>query len=190
MSKTKDEVRTDGRAVFYTILYQDFRKAALECGYALAIHGSMSSDMDLIAVAWTEDARDSTTLVKRISDCIGNTVWKDHHLIEVGIKPYGRIAYSLSIFSDWQIDLSIIPPNNYKAKDRKIEALKDLHYSCRSYLDTMNYSELITFLDPVIKRADINELKTVQILLRPFHDHTVLADTVKSINKAFEEAIH
>ena len=108
--KSKEEVRTDGRAVFYCCLYNDFRKAALECGYALAIHGSMAYDMDLIAVPWVDDAKPVEDLVKAISDCIGQTVWKDHHLTNKDARSHGRIAYSLSIHSDWVIDLSIIPP--------------------------------------------------------------------------------
>jgi hypothetical protein len=108
--KDKSEVRTDGRAVFYTMFYNDFRKAALECGYSLALHGSMANDMDLIAVPWVEDVQPVEELVKRISDCIGNTVWKDYHLKTIGMKPHNRICYTLSIFSDWYIDLSIIKP--------------------------------------------------------------------------------
>lgn len=110
--KTKEEVRTEGKAVFYAVLYQDFRKAALECGYALALHGSMARDMDLIAIAWVEDATEPEILVQRISDCIDGTVWKDHHCKNPTKRPHGRIAYTLTIMGDWQIDLSIIPPIN------------------------------------------------------------------------------
>lgn len=107
--KTKEEVRTDGRAVFYTVLYASFRKAALECGYALALHGSMIHDLDLIAVPWVDDATDFETLVSKLSDCISETIWKDHHLKSASVKPHGRIAYTLSIYSDWHIDLCIMP---------------------------------------------------------------------------------
>lgn len=112
--KDKSEVNPSGKAVFYAVLYNDFRKAALDCGYALALHGSMISDMDLIAVAWVNDAASPEELVKQISDCIGDTVWKERHLTSKGEKPFGRIAYTLSIMGDWFIDLSIIPPNNQK----------------------------------------------------------------------------
>jgi hypothetical protein len=109
MSKDKSEVRTDGRAVFYTVLYKSFREAALECGYALAVHGSMISDMDLIAVPWVNDAKTPDELAKAISDCIDATVWKDHHLMDRHEKPHGRVTYTISIYSDWHIDLSVIP---------------------------------------------------------------------------------
>ena len=106
--KDKSEVKTEGRAVFYAVLYNRFRKAALECGYSLALHGSMAADMDLIAVPWVEDAKTPDELVAAISDCIDGTVWKGHHLLDRHEKPHGRLSYTLSIMGDWQIDLSIM----------------------------------------------------------------------------------
>jgi hypothetical protein len=106
--KDKSEVRTEGRAVFYAVLYNSFKKAALECGYSLALHGSMASDMDLIAVPWVEDAKTPDELVAALSDCIDGTVWKDHHVLDRHEKPHGRLAYTLSIMGDYQIDLSIM----------------------------------------------------------------------------------
>ena len=110
--KTKEEVNLNPKATFYAVLYPDFRRVAIECGYALAIHGSMARDMDLIAVAWTEDAQPVEVLVKAINDCLGDTVWKEHNLTTCGEKPHGKLCYTLSIMGDWFIDLSIIPPHN------------------------------------------------------------------------------
>lgn len=106
--KDKSEVNTEGRATFYSVLYNRFRAAALECGYALALHGSMAKDMDLLAVPWVEDSKTPDELVSAISDCIDGTVWKGHHLLDRHEKPHGRISYTLSIMGDWQIDLSIM----------------------------------------------------------------------------------
>lgn len=123
--KTKEELlakeetlgRYGSRAVFYAVLYSEFRKAAIECGYTLALHGSMAKDMDLIAVAWTEEATDPKVLVSKISDLIGDTVWRDHHLKRCFKgKPHGRIVYTLTIMGDWYLDLSMIPP---KKKHKK-----------------------------------------------------------------------
>lgn len=108
--KERNEVTNNQRSAVYAVLYNDFREAALDCGYALAVHGSMLSDMDLIAVAWTEEAEPEKELVKAISDCIGDTVWEDYHFEERSERPHGRIVYSLGIYDEWRIDLSIIPP--------------------------------------------------------------------------------
>lgn len=107
--KSRDEVTDNQRSAVYAVLYNDFREAALDLGYALAVHGSMINDMDLIAVAWTEDAAPEKELVQAISDCIGNTIWKGHHFKHRTERPHGRVSYSLSIYSSWRIDLSIIP---------------------------------------------------------------------------------
>ncbi len=110
MAKTKEEIRTDGRAVFYTILWPQFRKAAIDCGWGLALHGSMASDMDMMAMPWVEDAKPVEDLIKALSDCIDGTVWKDSHFVPFYGKPHGRIVYTLSIFSDFYIDLSLMNP--------------------------------------------------------------------------------
>jgi len=108
--KDKNEVRVEGRPVFYSILLNPMKQAALDCGYTLAMHGSMHSDLDLIAVAWVEEAKPVEDLVKAINDCLGNTVWKESNLRSGEKKPHGRIGYTLSIGGDWFIDLSVIPP--------------------------------------------------------------------------------
>lgn len=110
MPKKKEEVLTNGKAVFYTVLWPSFRKAALDCGWAVALHGSMASDMDMMAMPWTDEAKSVEDLVKALSDCIGVTIWKGHHFTPHHGKPHGRVVYTLSIFSDFYIDLSVISP--------------------------------------------------------------------------------
>lgn len=138
--KTKEEVKLNPKATFYAVLYQDFRRVAIECGYALAIHGSMASDMDLIAVAWTEKSESPETLVSKISDCIGETVWKENHKTNFEIRPHGRIAYTLSIMSDWYIDLSIIPPfqKDIEALKNRNRVLENLNFKYREKLGISN----------------------------------------------------
>lgn len=75
-------------------------------GYALAVHGSLHRDLDLIAVAWTEEADSPETLVEMLCK------WEE--LIHVGDwteKPHGRRAVTLQTREYAKpIDLSIIPP--------------------------------------------------------------------------------
>ena len=108
--KTKDEVKSEGKPVFYAVLYNSMKQAALECGYALALHGSMHGDMDLIAVPWVEEAKVVDELVSAINDCLGHSVWSEHNLTDKDEKPHDRVAYSLKIMADWYIDLSVIKP--------------------------------------------------------------------------------
>ena len=41
-------------AVYAAALYPDLAEIAREHGYALAVHGSLARDFDLIAVPWRE----------------------------------------------------------------------------------------------------------------------------------------
>ncbi len=112
MPKTKDQVRIEGKPVFYAVLYNSMREAALELGYALALHGSMQSDMDLLAVAWVADAKPVWMLVDAINSCIGVTVWENLNLELKEERPFGRKIYTLSIMGSWHIDLSVIGPSD------------------------------------------------------------------------------
>lgn len=110
MSKDKSELDLNGRIAFYAVMLDSFKNAAADLGYMLTVHGSMANDMDLIAVAWTDKAKPVDVLLRAMSRCVGNTVWKDHHFKSRSEKPHGRIAYTLSWYAGWRVDLSIIPP--------------------------------------------------------------------------------
>lgn len=107
--KSKDEVNVNHRSPFYALLYPELKKAALDCGYALALHGSMQSDMDLLAVPWVDNAKSSEELHRAIKDVIGKTAWQSEEDDRVWKKPHGRVAYAISIAGDVFIDLSIMP---------------------------------------------------------------------------------
>ena len=110
--KNTEDIKVEGKPVFYSILLNPMKKAALDCGYTLAMHGSMHRDMDLVAIAWVEDAKPVDVLVAAINDCLGETVWREHNLQTGEEKPHGRLCYTLSICGDWFIDLSVIPPKS------------------------------------------------------------------------------
>lgn len=87
------------------------REAARFHGYAVAVHGSLKRDIDLIAVAWTDGAYPPDQLVRSVQGAIGGVLGNCLILGEPTAKPHGRIAYTLVHpgFAG-EIDLSIIPP--------------------------------------------------------------------------------
>lgn len=96
---------------FYAALYPKLQEAAKSCGYALAIHGSMMRDFDLVAIPWSEKVSDVQTLVKSMSDAIG---WKPLKGDALGTypqagKPHGRLVYPIHLECGFYIDLSILP---------------------------------------------------------------------------------
>lgn len=108
--ETKDYSKTNPKASFYACLYPELRNIALEHGYALAIHGSMARDLDLIAVAWQEKTEFHGIMIDEMCKAIGGTLFKSLEP-KLDEKPHGRIVYTLCILGDWFIDISVIPPN-------------------------------------------------------------------------------
>ena len=75
-------------------------------GYALAVHGSMIRDFDLIAVPWTNKVSSPESVVSAIvEERLAARITGDPEL-----KPHGRLAYTLVVgFGECQCDLSFMP---------------------------------------------------------------------------------
>lgn len=87
------------------------RTVALANGYAVAVHGSLKRDIDLIAVAWTDQAIAAPDLVQAVRGAVAGVTGRCIILGELSEKPHGRVAYTLvhGGFAG-EIDLSIIGP--------------------------------------------------------------------------------
>ncbi len=90
----------------YCAIYPQLAEIARKHGYALAIHGSLARDMDLICIPWIPEPGTHRDVVDEIC--------KKFAIKEVGgdptLKEHGRIAYTLSIaFGECAIDLSFMP---------------------------------------------------------------------------------
>lgn len=92
------------------------KTAAMRLGYALTLHGSMSRDYDLVAIAWVEGAADPDDVAMAIKEVAGAVRWR--HFRSTG-KPNGRLVYAF----DWDkenftnskyCDLSVIPPTGWR----------------------------------------------------------------------------
>ncbi|WP_022722861.1 hypothetical protein [Rhodopseudomonas sp. B29] len=88
------------------------RTAARFHGYAVTVHGSLKRDIDLVAIAWTDQAVPAEYLAEvvcgAISGVLGNCIRQSEKLTP---KPHGRVACTL-IHPGFvgEIDLSIIGP--------------------------------------------------------------------------------
>lgn len=99
----------------YSQLLPRIRSAAKELGYAIAIHGTMQRDFDLLAVPWIEDADDPTKLVEAISAEVGGYIVGDR-VDERGYvskkpakRPHGRMSWNICWGGRAFIDLSVMP---------------------------------------------------------------------------------
>lgn len=105
--KHRESVTTNGRAVFYASMWEDFRKAALDKGWALALHGSLASDMDIMAMPWTEGASTIAEMILALKNCFDKP--SEIYLTETPM-PNNRMVYTLSIWADFYLDINIIKP--------------------------------------------------------------------------------
>ena len=90
----------------YAAMYPELASIAREHGYALAVHGSMRRDFDLIAVPWTKEAADPLTVIDAFLAKFAI------HLInrEPSRKEHGRLAWTITVgWGECALDLSFIP---------------------------------------------------------------------------------
>jgi hypothetical protein len=103
-------------APWYVMAYVKLERIAWRYGYALALHGSMARDLDLIAIPWTDDAAEPEKLLAAFCKFIANKADVKLEPDMPGKRmPHGRIAYVIPIGHDGHyIDLSIMPRSHYE----------------------------------------------------------------------------
>lgn len=113
------EVRPAIKAVCLRLI-PPIQEAARAVGYAVAVHGSLERDLDLVACPWTDKAKPERDLVKAIRLAVAKELGgKCLSSADFTEKPHGRHAYTLLLFSDSCveshagshpfIDLSVMP---------------------------------------------------------------------------------
>ena len=101
----------NGRASFYACILEDLKKAAHSCGWALGLHGSLQSDMDIMAMPWTEDATSVEVMIMELCDCFVDSPYGSISCYE---KPNNRVVYTIPIYKNWYLDINVIEINKYK----------------------------------------------------------------------------
>lgn len=103
--KDREAVTTNGRAVFYAAMWEDLRNAALDKGWALALHGSLANDMDIMAMPWVKGASSPGEMILALKCCFDNPKSITVHESEM---PNNRVVYTLSIWADFYLDINTI----------------------------------------------------------------------------------
>ena len=83
-------------AVIYAGIYPVVREIAREHGYALAVHGSMHTDLDLLAAPWVEDAAEPLVVVEAICKHL-RLMWQATWYENPVEKPHGRLGWCLHL---------------------------------------------------------------------------------------------
>lgn len=112
--KDKTEIKINPKPMFYSCVLESLRKIAFDCGYALAIHGTCASDLDLIAVRWKESYESPKYLVEQFIKEISH-----YSFAKESIKDFAGIThfelrfnthhhFTIPIYSNWFVDLCVI----------------------------------------------------------------------------------
>lgn len=125
-------------APMFACLYPGLCDVARANGYALAIHGSVITDLDLIAVPWTQAAISGEALMLALMKHLNAVDYRDllvrqceswatpeqidqmveserarngdeRGLLDCALKPHGRRAWNLYLHAGVKIDLSVMP---------------------------------------------------------------------------------
>lgn len=114
------------RAAAYAWIIPNAMRVARQHGYAIAVHGSMHRDLDLMAMPWTDEAVSPTELVEAIREAVEGRIVPDgtkggrwdadaNAFVSAVVrqpehKPHGRLAWNIH-FADnaFVIDISVMP---------------------------------------------------------------------------------
>lgn len=89
----------------YSHQLHSIQEVGRRCGYAIAVHGSMQRDFDLIAIPWRENACWVDDLVNILCGQLSASTVKG----DPALRPHGRLTYTLLLRGDMFIDLSVMP---------------------------------------------------------------------------------
>lgn len=102
--KTAAQIKPNYSPVYAAALYPDLAVICIKHGYALAVHGSLARDFDLIAVPWASQASRPEIVLKEITDAFCIQVLGDAEK-----KGDRRIAYSIGVgFGECCLDFSFM----------------------------------------------------------------------------------
>jgi len=106
MSKQAFELKPNFGPCYAAAVYPDLAALFHKHGYALAVHGSLARDLDLIAIPWMAKVSPVERVLAKIR--------RRYNMREIGEpekREHGRLAYTFSIgWGACSIDLSFFPP--------------------------------------------------------------------------------
>lgn len=100
-------MKSTHRPSYYAMIYAHVKQAGIDSGWAVSIHGSLASDLDLVAIAWTDDALDTVEFLKAIEDHLSGTIWT-YKWNGPHPNKAGRITWTMPLETDHYIDMTVI----------------------------------------------------------------------------------
>jgi hypothetical protein len=99
--------------IYAACCYPDLAEICRSGGYALAIHGSLARDFDLVAIPWDENTVTPQVVIERITEAFAV-----REIGEPEIKAHGRLCYTLSWMGEAFMDFSFTPTPDGRENDQ------------------------------------------------------------------------
>jgi len=116
VSEKQHEFLHSSLVCIYAQLLPRIREVGKRLGYAIALHGTMQRDLDLLAAPWAEDAAAPAALVAAVAEEVGGFVVGDQGKMSSGEvsrepteRPHGRLSWNICWGGRPLIDLSVMP---------------------------------------------------------------------------------
>lgn len=87
----------------YAFYFEVIKQIGMKYGYNIVLHGSMNRDLDLIAIPWEMELGDKEQMIDEIVNVIGGILTMQNRSVDnpvgtrFGLKPHGRIVYTIQI---------------------------------------------------------------------------------------------
>lgn len=111
--------KVNAKPAVYATHYPELQEIAHKFGYALTIHGSLQRDMDLVAIPWVEKPKDHLLMLEAFIEWLGFKRSDGQPYDSFGIKPHGRVAYTIANGFACYLDISIIVPEGREIEWKK-----------------------------------------------------------------------
>lgn len=89
-------------------MWPDIKQVAINNGWAVGLHGSLASDMDIMAMPWTKEAIPAMELMKKIDDLLTKPDVLYYGIKKTTDNPNNRVVYTIHIWADFYLDINVI----------------------------------------------------------------------------------
>jgi len=105
--KTLEQLKPASYGPFYAAgIYPKLADIFRRHGYALAVHGSCTTDFDLIAVPWVEQVSEHEAVIAEVEKLIAAKFAR----LNPEPRCHGRVTYKIAMsFGDCAVDISFTP---------------------------------------------------------------------------------
>ena len=167
MAKDRIAVTCNGRTAFYACMWEDIRQCAMDCGWAVSLHGSLASDMDIMAMPWVENAVSFKEMIDRVSKLFKDNDMSSQYVITYNEKPHNRVVATIPIWSDFYLDISTINTTDVEPKGEEKREGEWLlkHIGAGHYMKMkLDYNSLMRMIVEVLNTENKSEEEIAEVV--------------------------